>query len=152
MWTRCIMHPSSFPKVNGNEVFPSFRFACVRPRIATCSVYDCKGNRFLEHNRGWKTLDCQKILLHSSVVSVCVFNFAIDFWISNLPEGSFLRRFPHQENMLSGGIRFFLLVPAIKEEVWFVVPTTAVMSLQVAAEVGGEMGVFMVSTLRPSLV
>jgi hypothetical protein len=26
------------------------------------------------------------------------------------------------------------------------------MSLQVAAEVGGEMGVFMVSTLRPSLV
>ncbi len=34
--------------MNGNEVFPSFRFACARPRITTCSVYDCKGNRFLE--------------------------------------------------------------------------------------------------------
>ncbi len=116
------------------------------------SVYDCKGNRFLEQNRGWKALDCQKILLQSSIVSVCVSDFAIDFWISNLLEGSFLRRFSHQENMLSGNIRVFILVPAVKEEVWFVVPTTAVMSLPVATEVGGDMGVFMVSTLRPSLV
>jgi len=44
------------------------------------SVYDSKGNRFLEQNRGRKTLDCQKTLLQSSFVSVCV--FAIDCRIS----------------------------------------------------------------------